>query len=98
VIFAIGGGASFLVPEGLSSVVAILIITTLGVLASFIPKIRNIKMTFQLGHYFLLVFALVISSMANIRDMVGAAPIIMLYISVTLYFCFYDPWIALKIK
>ncbi len=88
VIFAIGGGASFLVPEGLSSVVAILIITTLGVLASFIPKIRNIKMTFQLGHYFLLVFALVISSMANIRDMVGAAPIIMLYISVLYIFAF----------
>ncbi|RKY55174.1 MAG: hypothetical protein DRP93_03860 [Candidatus Neomarinimicrobiota bacterium] len=81
-IFAIGGGASLLVPEGISSVVAILIITTLGVLASFIPKIRNIKMTFQLGHYFLLVFALVISSMANIHDLAGAAPVIMLYISV----------------
>jgi uncharacterized membrane protein len=87
-IFAIGGGASFLVPEGLSSVVAILLITTLGVLASFIPKIQNIKMTFQLGHYFLLVFALIISSMANVGDMVGAAPIIMLYISVLYVFAF----------
>ncbi len=87
-IFAIGGGASFLVPEGLSSVIAILIITTLGVLASFIPKIRKIRMTFQLGHYFLLVFAMVISSMANIRDMVGAAPTIMLYISVLYVFVF----------
>jgi uncharacterized membrane protein len=88
VIFAIGGGASFLVPEGLSSVVAILIITTLGVLASFISKIRNIRMTFQLGHYFLLVFAMVISSMANIRDLVGVAPTIMLYISVLYVFAF----------
>lgn len=87
-IFAIGGGASFLVPEGLSSVVAILIITTLGVLVSFIPQIRNIKMTFQLGHYFLLIFAMVISSMANIRDMVGAVPVIMLYITILYIFVF----------
>ena len=88
VIFAIGGGASFLVPEGLSSVVAILIITTLGVLASFIPKIRKIRMTFQLGHYLLLVFAMVISSMANVGDLVGVAPTIMLYISVLYVFAF----------
>lgn len=88
VIFGIGGGASFLVPKGISSVVAILIITTLGVLASFIPKIRNIKMTFQLGHYFLLVFALVISSMANISELMGAAPVIMLYISLLYIFAF----------
>ncbi|MDZ7822105.1 MAG: DUF819 family protein [Candidatus Marinimicrobia bacterium] len=54
IIFAVGGGASLLVPEGISSVVAILIITTLGVLASMMPKIRNIRMTFQLGHYFCL--------------------------------------------
>ncbi len=88
VIFGIGGGASFLVPEGISSVVAILLITTLGVLSSFIPKIRNIKMTFQLGHYLLLVFALVVSSMANIKELMGAAPVIMLYIAVLFVIAF----------
>ncbi|MCK4813720.1 MAG: DUF819 family protein [Candidatus Marinimicrobia bacterium] len=88
VIFAIGGGASFLVPEGISSVVAILIITTLGVLASFMPKIRNIKMTFQLGHYFLLVFALVVSSMADIGKLIGTTPVIILYVAVLLILAF----------
>ncbi len=88
VIFAIGGGASLLVPEGISSVVAILIITTLGVMASFIPKIRKIKMTFQLGHYLLLVFALVVSSMANIRELIGTAPVVMLYVALLLILAF----------
>lgn len=88
IIFAVGGGASLLVPEGISSVVAILIITTLGVLASMIPKIRNIRMTFQLGHYFLLVFALVVSSMANIRELIGTAPMIILYIASMLLLAF----------
>lgn len=88
VIFGIGGGASFLVPEGISSVVAILLITTLGILASFIPKIRNIRFTFQLGHYLLLVFALVVSSMADITKLVGTAPITILYVAVLLVLSF----------
>lgn len=88
IIFAVGGGISFLVPEGISSVVAILVITTLGVLASMVPRIRHIRMTFQLGHYFLLIFALVVSSMANIRELIGTAPLVILYISSLLLLAF----------
>ncbi|MFA5435731.1 MAG: DUF819 family protein [Candidatus Neomarinimicrobiota bacterium] len=86
--FGIGGGISLLMPEDFSSVVAILLITTLGVLASFIPKIHNIRMTFQLGHYFLLVFALVVSSMADIGKLIGSAPIVMLYIAAQMIVAF----------
>jgi uncharacterized membrane protein len=99
-IFAIGGGTSLLaekllsksmapnVANELSSVIAILIITTLGILASFIPKIRHIRMTFQLGHYLLLVFALVVSSMADITRLVGTAPVVILYVAVLLVLSF----------
>ncbi len=87
-IFAIGGGASFLVPEGISSVVAILLITTLGILASFVPRIRNIRMTFQLGHYLLLVFALVVSSMANIKKLIDTAPVVILFVATLLILAF----------
>lgn len=92
-IFAIGGGVSLLaenllaksmdakVASELSSVIAILIITTLGILASFITKIRYIRMTFQLGHYLLLVFALVVSSMADITKLVDTAPVVILYVA-----------------
>ncbi len=38
-----------LFPKVPMTVTAILTITTLGVAASFIPRIRNIKKTFQLG-------------------------------------------------
>ncbi len=96
VIFAIGGGISLLAegmllksmdPEvagELSSVIAILIITTLGILSSFITKIRKIRMTFQLGHYLLLIFALVVSSMADITKLVDTAPVTLLYVAVLL--------------
>lgn len=87
-IFGVGGGISLLVPEDFSSVVAILLITTLGVLASFVPKIRHIRMTFQLGHYFLLIFALVVSSMADIGRLIGSAPMVMLYIAAMMIVAF----------
>lgn len=83
-IFGIGGGLSFVVPEEFSTVTAILVITTLGVVASSFASIRKIPMTFQLGHYLLLIFSLVVSSMADISNLVGSAPVIMLYISVLL--------------
>jgi uncharacterized membrane protein len=87
-IFAVGGGISFLFPDEFASVAAILLITTLGVLASFVPGIRRIRMTFQLGHYLLLVFALVVSSMADIRKLIGTAPMVMLYITALMIVAF----------
>ena len=45
--------------------ISILLITSLGLGASFIKKIRNLKKTFQLGMYFIIVFSLIISSMAD---------------------------------
>ncbi len=84
VIFGIGGGLSFIVPKEFSTVTAILVIITLGVAASGFTAIRKIPMTFQLGHYLLLVFSLVVSSMADVRSLMGSAPIMILYISVLL--------------
>jgi uncharacterized membrane protein len=81
-ILAIGGGLSFILPQSVSMTVTILVITTLGVLCSFIPRIRKIRMTFQLGHYFILVFSLVVSAMADVKVLVNTAPTILGYVAV----------------
>ena len=70
-IFAIGGGLSYLFPRNDQMVVAILTITTLGIAASFVPSVNRIKKTFPLGMYFILVFSLVVASMADLSRMVG---------------------------
>jgi len=69
IIFAIGGGLSFLVPESAQTVTAILTITTLGLLASLIKPINRLKNSFPLGMYLIIVFSLVVSSMANLQNM-----------------------------
>jgi uncharacterized membrane protein len=84
VIFGIGGGLSLVVPEWLSSVVAVVVVTTLGVVGSFSPRVRKSQFTFQLGYYFLLVFSLVVSSMANVRQLTETAPVMMSYVAILL--------------
>jgi uncharacterized membrane protein len=65
-IFGIGGGLSFLVPSEFQMLTVILSITTLGLVAGLIPRINKIKKTFELGMYFVLVFSLAVSSMADL--------------------------------
>ena len=65
-IFAIAGGLSLLVPKDYSMLVAILMITSLGIAASFISKINKLKNAFDLGMYFILVFSLTVASMADL--------------------------------
>ncbi len=68
-IFAIGGGLSLLVPKSAQVVVVILVITSLGLAASLIKPVNRLKFSFPLGMYFIIAFCLVISSMANLREM-----------------------------
>ncbi len=88
VLIFIIGGLSFLIwKEDIAFVVAILAISTLGITFSFVPAVRNIKMTYQLGNYFILIFCLVVSSMADFNRLVSTAPIMLVYVAFTVFAC-----------
>jgi uncharacterized membrane protein len=84
-IFAIAGGTSLLVSSDSQMAVVILLITTLGILASLIPRVNRIEKTFELGMYFILVFSLVVASMADLQRFVAASPSILLYVSLAVF-------------
>jgi uncharacterized membrane protein len=65
-IFVAGVGVFLLLPKVPALISVILTVTTLGVAASFIPKVRNIKKTYQLGMYFITAFSLVIASRCDL--------------------------------
>ena len=69
-IFAIGGGLSFLFDQEYKLLVVILSITILGLIASLNKRINKIQNSFPLGMYFIIVFSVVISSMANLSNMI----------------------------
>jgi uncharacterized membrane protein len=74
IITAIGAGLSFLVPpeyKPYKNAVAVLSITTLGILASLFKPVNRIEKTFQLGMYLILVFSLTVASMSDLRTMFG---------------------------
>lgn len=64
----IGAGLSLLITGKLNELVVILTITTLGIIASFNKKIREIPKTFELGMFFILIFSIVVSSQFNIHN------------------------------
>jgi len=84
-IFAVGGALSMLVPQSKVMVVVILTVTTLSILASLIPSINRIDKTFESGMYLILIFSLVVASMADIRNFAGLTPGLLAYITLAVF-------------
>ncbi len=89
-IFAVGGALYSISPEEFNMAVLMLSITTLGILCSFIRPIREINMTFHLGQYIVLVFCVVVGSMADIRQLITAAPAIITFT----FFVVFGSWLV----
>ncbi len=81
IIFIIGGILSMLVPKDYSMVTAILSITAMGIGASFISELRRSPKTFELGMYLIMVFSLVVASMADFKQFNREAIPIFLFVS-----------------
>ncbi len=73
------------VPGQWGTITAILAITTLGIGASFVPRIRSIPMTHQLGQYFILVFCLSIGMMSDVMALVTAVPAMLGFVGVAIF-------------
>ncbi len=86
-IFCVAGLAYTLVPKDFNMAALIISITTLGILASFVPYIHNLKMTFQFGQYIMFVFCLVVGSMSNLEAIVSTMPSIIIYTGIVVYGC-----------
>jgi uncharacterized membrane protein len=84
-IFAVGAVFSLILPGQWSTIATILVITSLGIAASFITPIRRIRMTYQLGHYFILVFCLVVGSMADLSRLLSVIPGVIGYVSLAIF-------------
>ena len=63
----VGGAVAVagLFPQSMSSAVTIIAITSLGLAASFIPYVRQLANSFQLGMYLILVFCFVMGTMTD---------------------------------
>jgi len=81
VIFGIGGVFTLFVPQESQTLVVIMVITTLSLAASLIPKVRNIPRTFQFGEYFILVFSAATGAMGNFSRILSATPMVFVMVA-----------------
>lgn len=85
IIFGVAVGLSELVPDNAVMAVVILGITTLGILASLIPAINKIDKTFDAGIYLILIFSIVVASMADIKNLTGISMGLLGYVSLAVF-------------
>ena len=79
-IAAIAGGISALFPKTYTMAVVILVITSLSILASLSPRLNRIPKTFQAGMYLILVFCVVVGSMADVTVFARTSIYILYYV------------------
>lgn len=84
-ILGTGFGSSFLIYGEINFAYVVACITVLAVLASFVPKIRELKGSYASGDYFLLVFGTAAGLMTNFSDFTGSRIEIGLYTAFVLY-------------
>ncbi|MBQ2019933.1 MAG: DUF819 family protein, partial [Rikenellaceae bacterium] len=68
-IVAVSAGVAIVLPEGWFMVVFILLITTLGVVASFFPAVRKLDTSYDAGMYLIYIFSITIASMADFSNL-----------------------------
>jgi uncharacterized membrane protein len=84
-IFAISGGLSLLVEENQQMIVVMLTITTLSIFASMIKFVNRIEKTFEAGMYLILIFSIVVASMADISRFTEISFGLLGYISLAIF-------------
>ena len=68
-ICGISGGIALALPEKVFMTVFILMLTPLGIGASFIKKIHDMKYSYDIGMYFIYIFCIAVASMADLSEL-----------------------------
>jgi uncharacterized membrane protein len=85
IIFALAGSLTLIVKKENEMLAVILTITTLSIIASLIPTVNKIDKTFEAGMYFILVFCVVVASMANMQRLADLSGALFTFITWTIF-------------
>lgn len=70
-------GLSLILTRRLDIAIIMLVVTTIGILGSFLRPVRNIKHSYKTGQYFILVFSIALGSIVDIQSMLTTSPAIL---------------------
>lgn len=81
----ISAGVALIATGNLDVAIVMLGVTTVGVGMSFVKRIKNIKYTFDVGQYLILVFSIALGTMVNIKEMLNSSPAILGFVAVAMF-------------
>ncbi len=84
VVGALGGTVFLFAPESSAMVLTILALTTLSLVASFLPPVRRQKMSYPVGQFLILVFCVSVGALADLKILLNAAPSLFLFVGFSL--------------
>lgn len=86
VFLAIGAGLALALTGKLNELVVILTITTLGIIASFFKRVRELPKTFELGMFFILLFSVIVASLFDVHSVNSSSAMIGLFVLWVIFF------------
>lgn len=85
IVTALSAAGGFLVSADYRMAVIILLLTFFAIAASFIPSISKVKQSFSAGMYLILVFCIVVGSMADVASITNFSAGLMLYLGISVF-------------
>jgi len=86
VVLALSAGACLLLFGDLKNIAFLmLMLTTLSIVASFIPVVQRLDNTFETGEYFLLIFCIALGMLADFSQMSGSGLDILFFTAIALF-------------
>ena len=68
-IVGVSAGVALLLPSNMFMTIFILVLTTLGIAASFVRKVRRMRYSYDICMYFIYIFCFVVASMADLGEL-----------------------------
>jgi len=81
----VSAGIALLFTGNLDVAIVMLGVTSVGVGLSFVKKIKNLRYTFDVGQYLILVFSIALGSMVNIKEMLSASPQVLGFVAISMF-------------
>jgi len=84
-ILGVSFGISRLFSPEFANAAVVILVTSLGIALSFVPRIRQIKKTFQLGMYLILIFCVSVASMADVSKLADISINLFYYVGIAMF-------------
>lgn len=84
-ILGVSFALSKLFSKDFANAAVVIFVTSFGIALSFVPRIRRIKKTFQLGMYLILIFCISVASMADVSKLANISISLFYYVGIAMF-------------